>query len=324
MAGDRTLDVRTERDPFEGSTTTKHFNVDNVAFFKAVDVDVTTIGKALVATVGLTVFYLLVQADKPLWGITGGAVAAYLVWRWLYLLDGASIGALTDTTNLATRDLDAIESTFTDQSKELISISGECPGILRHFTYRHHFVPDNVVSIQHVRNDVGLFELFLAVNYFAGALLFPPAVTIATGNTPVESGAAILYAAAFPVTAIIGVLAVYVANNHRKNRLNRADAGVVARTKRYAAIAGLAVVANTLVVEIALGAISETPGSILQAGMLPALGQSFALATGVLIVFLAEQTDEIALTLQSGEDKTFVVTTSDAQTVVRQFSSRDS
>jgi hypothetical protein len=323
MSGDRTLDVRTERDPFEGSTTTKHFNVDNVAFFKAVDVNVTTIGKALVAAVGLTVFYLL-NADKPLWGIIGGAVAAYLVWRWLYLLDGASIGALTDNTNLATKDLDAIESTFTEQSKELISIAGERPGVLRHFTYRHHFVPDNVVSIEHVRNDVGLFELFLAVNYFTGALVLPQAVTIATGNTSADPGAAILYLIAFPVTAILGVATVWVANNHRKNRLNARNSTGWARAKRFAAIAALALAANTVVVALISGSFSDGSVPILTSDVLPAVAQSFALGTGVLIVFLAEQTDEIALSLQSGEDKTFVVTSSDAQTVVRQFSSRDS
>lgn len=320
MTEDRTLGIRTGRDWLGGSTTTKHFNVDNVAFFKAVDIDITTVGWALIIGSALAVFSVFVRADLPLWGVIVGSAVGILTWWWLYSLDGAAIGALTETTSLATKDLDSIEATFTDRSMELISIAGQHTDILRNFTYRHHFVPDNVVSIEHVRNDVGLTRLLIAVNTFTAALLVPPAVTVLTGDTP---GIVLVFILASPIVTVVSVAAVYVANKHRQTLLDSAGSGMMERVTRYASIAAAAVV-GVVVVAFAVNALLPG-GPPLYGGpdFLFALIQSFVLATAVLLVFLAEQTDEIALALQSGEKKTFVVRTRDARSVVQQFSSRE-
>lgn len=320
MAEDRTLDIRVNTDLFGGSTRTKHFNVDNVAFFRAIDIEITAVGWALVGGVGLSVFGILAKADHFSWGIIAGAIAAGMTWWWLYSLDGADIGALTETTKLATRDLDNIERSFAERSTELISIIGERPGVLRNHTYRHHFVPDNIVSIEHVHNDVGLSRLFSAGTALGLALLLPPAVAVGYGWTPTEPDRVLVYAIAFPLIQILAFSTVYVANNHRKNKLT-GRASAVEKAARYARIAAVAVVLTVVITHLA---IAMLPGGadFLSLGYVSALVESFVLSTTVLLVYLAEQSDEVALTLQSGEDKTFVMATRDAREVVQQFSSR--
>lgn len=162
MSTERTIDIEIRTGLFR--STTGHFNVDNVAYFQAVDCDLTEFGWALVG--GSSLLAVLVIAlvwSLPILGVVVGGLVFGGLWWYLHTDDGANIGTLTGTVRLQTKDLTALEGAFENRSHELITLTGRISGLATVREYRHHLVPDNIVSLQHRRASLGVWRYASAV-----------------------------------------------------------------------------------------------------------------------------------------------------------------
>lgn len=151
MSGDRTLSLEVETQ--SGETVTRHYNADNVTFFTRKKPELTdlafsiTLGLSIVLTVSL---FLVVEWWQAL-------IVGFVTWViLLYLLardEGITIGTLTETHYLGVNEADEVEEEFKRAARNLLSVSNTHETAYYDFIYTHHFVPDNIVSIERSRGE---------------------------------------------------------------------------------------------------------------------------------------------------------------------------
>lgn len=151
MSGDRTLSLEIQTQ--SGDTVTRHYNADNVTYFTRKKPELTdlaysiTLGLSVVLTIAL---FLVVEWWQAL-------IAGFVAWViLLYLLardEGIAIGTLTETHYFGVNEAEALEDEFKRAARNLLSVSNTHETTYYDFIYTHHFVPDNIVSIERSRGE---------------------------------------------------------------------------------------------------------------------------------------------------------------------------
>lgn len=167
MPEDRTLTVQVEAQ--NGGTTTRYYNADNIAYFTSKETDPTELAMAisLGVPIGLAVLLLLVAAWWQ--ALLVGIVAFVLLILWMMEGEGVTIGTLTETHDFDVDEAEELEDEFKRATQNLLTVSDTHETAYNEFTYTHHFVPDNIVSIQRSRGET--IDEFPLVFYLLGLFL---------------------------------------------------------------------------------------------------------------------------------------------------------
>lgn len=169
---ERTITARVK----EGTShTVHHFNIDNIAYIEITDVELTTLALALIFGVSLSMFTILLTQTSFLAALIIAGIIAIAISALIAELDSVSLGTLTQKHKLKGSQVTRMEEEFLGRSRQTISVEGSEKSPYNIFTYRYHFVPDNIVSIQHERGrsynvplilaGLGTLSLFLFTSY---------------------------------------------------------------------------------------------------------------------------------------------------------------
>lgn len=157
-----------------------HFNVDNIAYIEITDVELTSLAMALIFGVSLSVFVVLLTQTSWLVGLILAGIVGVAIAALISELDSVSLGTLTQKHKLKGGQPSRIEKKFLDRSKQVLSIEGSTKSPYNTFTFRYHFVPDNIVSIQYISGrsypvplilaGFGILMFFLVQSWFDSIL----------------------------------------------------------------------------------------------------------------------------------------------------------
>lgn len=148
----------------------RHFNVDNVAYLRVMEVEPTTLSVALYMGIPLIMGAItFVMASLVLAGVVA-VILFFIITAVLSVVDSTEIGTLNDSYEL---DMDAVtdlEDQFRHASQELLTVEGTRKDAYNIYEYRYHLVPDNIVSISY--KDGGTIPvpyIFYGLALFFGA-----------------------------------------------------------------------------------------------------------------------------------------------------------
>lgn len=200
MSESRTISV--EIDDGSGRRTTRHYNVDNVAYLQLQGGETRSkaplIGGVIVALLGVVLGVLSAFDTYITISLLLVALGALLM---LYYYagggGGVALGTTTGEERLEVDDTGSLESQFLDRAADTITISGSNGGSISSQEYRYHFVPDNIVSVERQQTDLTPKEWAAVV----GVTAVPLAIAFIVGNDP---GSQLpLIAAAFGVVSAL-------------------------------------------------------------------------------------------------------------------------
>jgi|GEM_PF-4773100 len=289
--------------------STKHYNTDNIAFFQSVNISVTLLGKLLLYGLPtLLAGVVFAEFNRPVVAVVVFLALFLPQWYLMRFRDRAIIGTLSSNDRIASNELDTLETLFKRSAANLITIAGTKKRLFWHLDYRHHLVPENIVSVQRASRVRGKL-------YFLGIFIVLFAVRMAGRVLPLVGGYVDPQSAAIQV-GVLTLLAYAVEMGYITLPLRLGD-GVIGKTVQYGALAVVVTVLPTLLqAPRQLRYLVAEPQLLLQL-VLPALLLGF-----VLGVFLRGTRNAVLVQLQSGVDKVFVMGDDDAERVVSEFKQR--
>ncbi|MFB6361475.1 MAG: hypothetical protein ABEH59_09170 [Halobacteriales archaeon] len=174
----RTLSIVAENP--DGNETERHYNVDNIAYLRNVEIQLKPRVLVLITFAAVTAGFLVGLYD--LWI---GVFVAIAVWVYAFFKirsgDILTIGTISQTDTLRASNQNSIERSFKEISSEIISVSGEYDTNYKVYEYRYHFVPDNIVNIDVGEKSPIIGYLIFAINIIAFLAFGFSAMNIETG-----------------------------------------------------------------------------------------------------------------------------------------------
>lgn len=186
MGDERTISIEVEEG--RGRRTTRHFNVDNVAYLDVEGREAKSKASLLVGIVvlvlSLGVSTVFVVADGA--SLSGlflpsliGAVGVLLIaYHFVDENDGIELGTVTGNTRIDLEDPTDLETQFVERSLNTITMTGTEDRLLSSISYRYHFVPDNIVSVQRQQTAVTLTEWAIILGVTVPPLAFAYVATM--------------------------------------------------------------------------------------------------------------------------------------------------
>lgn len=135
--------------PDEDEATTRHINVDNIAYLAVREPTLTaTAMLVLSGAPALLGTFALVRAGH--WeGLATAALVFLFIAALLYSPNEIEVGTVNDILEEEEDDPDRVESTFSDRARDHVVLRSRHKVLLTDIRYRYHFVPDNIVTVSH-------------------------------------------------------------------------------------------------------------------------------------------------------------------------------
>jgi len=164
MSDERTITV--SQDSGSGREATRHYNVDNLAYLEVEGGETKSVLSLLLGVILL----LLGGLGAVLALVNGGMSSGIGLFGLIFLLgllliayyysdsDEIELGTTTRREQLEVHDASSLESEFVERTSDTITIEGTDDKLLSSTTYRYHFVPDNIISIERQQSNVTLPE----------------------------------------------------------------------------------------------------------------------------------------------------------------------
>lgn len=127
---------------------TRHYNVDNIAFYRAEDGSLNRFGMTLAILPVATTVIAGVIFQAQWWVFVIGSIVSLGLFGILLPGDKTKIQTVSDSVSVSADSEVGLEEEFKAYSDEIISISGSERTLTADRIYRYHFIPNNIVSIE--------------------------------------------------------------------------------------------------------------------------------------------------------------------------------